>query len=198
MSDARRQAAVAHHGDPISASGRIAGLTTGACLVVTGVAYTAAAVAAMACSRECKIAPAFGGLALFVSVPLALAGVAATRSVARRPLEPDGGDGWRWGTGLLLAVGIAVASSRIPSRSCAPGDRLDSYFAICIDAAAHRYPATSWIWLKLLLLSVGLLAGLSVGRSTRVPRATAAASAIGWGVGVGWLLADTLGRNFLR
>ena len=184
--------------DPIAPVGRIAGLTTGACLVLAGVALAAAAAAAMACSSRCQIPPAFGGLALFVSVPTALAGVAAARSVARRAVDPEGGVGWRWGLGMLFAVGVAITASRVPSLTCSPGDRLDSYFAICIDAAGHRYPASSWVWLKLLMVAAGLVVGLFVIRSTRVPRATAAVAAVAWFVGVGWLLVDTVGRNVFR
>jgi hypothetical protein len=184
--------------DPIAPAGRIAGLTTAACLVLAGVATTAAAAAAMACSSRCQIPPAFGGLALFLSVPTGLAGAAAARSVARRPVDPEGGVGWRWGLGILFAAGVAITASRLPSLTCSPGDRLDSYFAICIDAAAHRYPASSWVWLKLIVVAAGLVVGLFVIRSIRAPRATAAATAVVWAAGVGWLLVDTLGRNLFR
>src|SRR5688572_15688590 len=80
--------------EPISRSGRLAGYVTAGCLILAGIAYTIAAVAVIVCATGCRVAAAYGGLALFVSVPVAIVGTTIARSVARRPLDPAGSSGW--------------------------------------------------------------------------------------------------------
>src|SRR3954471_17651441 len=151
--DARctRRESLTYYASPISRSGKIAGYTTSACLVAAGVAFTIAASVVAACAAQCAVEPALGGLALFASVPCLVLGLAVGRSVSRRPLDPEGESGWMWGVAVLLAAGIAVLASRIPSLTCSHGGRLDEIFAICVTRDLHRYDATNWLWLKWLV-----------------------------------------------
>jgi hypothetical protein len=178
--------------EPISRSGRLAGYATGGCLILAGCAYTIAAVAVMLCASGCRVASAYGGLALFVSVPVAGVGAAIVRSVARRPLDPDGSSGWTWGLGLVFAAGVAVATTRFPSFTCPSGGHLDPTLALCIRDGGRRYGATSWGWLKSLVALVGLGLGASLMRAPRVLWLAAPLAVLAWVVGFGALLADTL------
>jgi hypothetical protein len=190
--------ALTYYASPISRSGKIAGYTTSACLVGAGVAFTIASVAVVSCEGRCGIEPALGGLALYISIPCLLLGLAVGRGVRRRPVDTEGESGWSWGIAAVLATGIAVLASRIPSLTCSQGGRLDGNFAICITASLHRYDATSWIWLKWLVLVVGIAVALVAGWWRRAPRVTAVGAALAWAVGFGWLLADSLGRELFR
>ena len=141
------------------------------------------------------MSPAYGGLALFVSVPVALAGAAIARSVARRPRDVAGSSSWTWGLCFIFAAGVAVATTRFPSFTCSSGGHAEPVLALCIDDVGRRYAATSWGWLKWLLALAALALGASIVRSTRAVRFTAPVAVVAWVVGFGALLADTLARG---
>jgi hypothetical protein len=178
--------------EPISRSGRLAGYATAGCLILAGIAYTIAAVAVILCVTGCRVASAYGGVALFVSVPVAVVGTAIARSVARRPLDPAGSSGWTWGLGLVFAAGVAVATTRFPSFTCPSGGHLDPTLALCIRDGGRRYGATSWIWLKSLVALLGIGLGASLMRSRRLVWLAAPLAVLAWIIGFGALLTDTL------
>jgi hypothetical protein len=181
--------------EPISRPGRLAGYTTAGCLLIAGIAFTIAAVAAILCTRGCRVFPAYGGLALFVSIPVALVGIAIARSVARRPLDVDGSSSWTWGLCFVFAAGVAVATTRFPSFTCSSGGHAEPALALCIVDGGRRYAATSWGWLKWLVALAAVALGASIMRSTRGVRLTAPVAAVAWVVGFGALLNDTLARG---
>ena len=178
--------------EPISTPGRVAGYTTAGCLLIAGIAFTIAALAALPCTRGCRVSPAYGGLALFVSLPVTLAGAAIARSVARRPLDVDGSSSWTWGLCFVFAVGVAVATTRFPSFTCSSAGHAEPALALCIEEGGRRYAATSWGWLKWLVALAGLALGASIMRSARAVRLTAPVAVVAWVVGFGLLLTDTL------
>jgi hypothetical protein len=183
--------------EPISREGRLAGYTTAGCLILAGLAFTVAAVATMLCARGCPVPSAYGGLALFVSVPAALAGAAIALSVSRRPWDAAGSSGWTWGLGLVFAAGVAVATTRFPNFTCPSGGHVEPALGLCIRDGGERYGATSWSWLKSLVTIVGIGLGVSLMRSRRAVWLTAPLAAIAWIAGFGALLADTLARGLL-
>jgi hypothetical protein len=65
---------------------------------------------------------------------------------------------------------------------------------MCIGRA-HRFEATSWEWLKIALWATSAVLGLTVIRSPRASPWSAAVAALGWFVGMGWFLHDTLLKN---
>jgi hypothetical protein len=181
--------------EPISPPGRLAGYTTAGCLLIAGIAFTIAAVAALPCTRGCRVSPAYGGLALFVSVPVAIAGAAIARSVARRPLDVAGSSSWTWGLCFIFAAGVAVATTRFPSFTCSSGGHAEPALALCIADGGRRYAATSWGWLKWLVALTALALGASIMRWTRAVRLTVPVAVVAWVVGFGLLLTDTLVRG---
>lgn len=183
--------------EPISREGRVAGYTTAGCLLVGGLAFTVAALATMFCARRCPVPSAFGGLALFVSVPAVLAGAAIARSVARRPVDVAGSSGWTWGLGIVFAASVAVATTRFPNFTCPSGGHVEPALGLCIRDGGERYGATSWSWLKSLATVAGIGLGLSLMRWRRAVWLTAPLAAIAWIAGFGALLADTLARGVL-
>lgn len=183
--------------EPISPSGRLAGYATAGCLILAGFAFTIAAIAAILCVTGCRVYSAYGGLALFVSVPVTIVGTAIARSVARRPLDPAGSSGWTWGLGLVFAAGVAVATTRFPSFTCSAGGHVEPTLALCIRDSGSRYGVTSWGWLKSLVALAGLALGATVMRSRRAVWLTAPLAVLAWIVGFGALLADTLAPGLL-
>jgi hypothetical protein len=186
---------------PISPTGRAAGLTFAVCLIVTGIAWIAGAYDEMLCMGErdvgrCFVLSGIGGVIVFLSVGVVVWGIVLIRLMRRRPVLAEGSSSWTWGIGILFAAGIAVAATRLPQYDCPPGVPVDTDFGLCLGPGGHTI-APSWFWLKLLIAIVGLVLGLTVMRSRRHLGLTAPLAVAAWAFGMGWLLLDTLAREFL-
>jgi hypothetical protein len=149
---------------------------------------------------DCNVFVGVGGTISFLGLVAIAAGVLAARSALRRAVTPTGGSGWRWALAVLFGIGAAVLVSRFPSHTCPPGVHLSGEpFRLCIDLVRHeRYDPTSWIGLKWVLAVAIPMLGLVAVR-LRVPVIVAApVAAATWLVGMGWLLLDTMAREFLH
>lgn len=178
----------------ISHVGRIAGLTVGACLAVSGTAFLIASWDELRCTpagERCDDVAGVGGAVSFVALIVAIAGVTIVVRTARRPVTDPASDAWTWGLGTLFAIGTAVIALLIPGHSCPEGFHLSPVFEICIDGA-RRFDATSWVWPKRLLLAAGLVIGLTLMRSPRRVWLTAPIASVVWFAGTGWLLYETM------
>lgn len=179
-------------GDPISREGRLAGLTTAACLLVGALAWLVASLDELLCEggpAVCEESSAFAGLVWMLALGAGAVGVVLFRSVRSRPVEPDGGEGHVWGPSALFAGGLIAGVTRPPSLTCPAGYHLDEAFRLCVRGA-ERFPATSWTWLKLSVVVVGIALAVLAGRSPRWVRLTTPLSAGVWLGGMGWLLRD--------
>src|SRR5437867_9807178 len=82
---------------PISPAGKIAGLTTTGCVVASGIVWLVFSYRAFACTIDCAIPAALGGLlVVFVGAVVALM-VWLAIGIIQRPVEPNGRSGWLWG-----------------------------------------------------------------------------------------------------
>lgn len=188
-------------GELISPRGRIAGLTTAVCVALAGAAYSIAAGRVLTCPRprDCQVNPSYGALFLFATVPITIGAVVLTRKIARRPVHQEGGSGWMWGLGFLFAVGLAVASTRIPRVTCPEGKHLDPIFSMCIGSdPAHRGDAESWGWLRMVLLVAAVVGGLAIAKLKRGVVFLAVVAGGVWILGLGLLLRHTLAPNLFR
>jgi hypothetical protein len=179
---------------PIAREGKLAAYTTTLCVAVVGVAYGIAAAKATMCTGLCAVNQGFAGLIFLVDIVVTAAAVAALRSVSRRPIHPDGDARWRFGLAVILVLGAAAATSRIPDFTCPDGYRLG--IELCAAPSGSRIAATSWVWLKdVLSFGAAVVAVvLTLGRTRRLVPLTAALAAIAWLGGTGWLLVTTLLR----
>jgi hypothetical protein len=182
--------------DPISKPGRIAGYTTAGCLVVTSGAFLVASWDDLVCTSSCRFSPGLAALVYFVAVPIGLVGIAIARRVSWRPIQSDGPTNWTLSLVILFSGGVAVAATRLPSFTCEVG-HLDQNVRLCIEASGRFSEPSNWIWLKALIVILGLMIGIALRRPRRIYLA-APLAAIAWLFGFGWLLLDTVVRGVLR
>jgi hypothetical protein len=180
--------------EEISSTGRIAGITVGLCLAVTGSAFLIASWDELTCTpagERCDDVAGIGGAVSLVALVGAIAGVAIVVMTARRPVVERASSAWTWGLGVVFTLGTTLVAVLIPGHTCPDGVHLSPIFDICIDGA-RRFDATSWVWPKRLLVIAGLAAGYAVTRSPRRVRLTAPIAAIAWFAGTFWLLSETM------
>jgi hypothetical protein len=196
---------------PIAPRGRIAAWTVAGCLAAGGVATIALAWNELTCtapitrqaSREveasvCEVLTGIGGIAFFLGAAAAAIGIVIAVRVARRILSPTGEDGWRWGLGVIFTVGAIVLVTRFPNLTCPDGVHLSALFALCIDTVSgDRFDATSWVWLKWIAVVVIPVIGFGVVPRRRLTTIAVPLTIVAWTVGIGWLLLDTIGREYL-
>jgi hypothetical protein len=180
--------------EEIAAAGRIAGLTVGACLAVSGVAFVVASWDELTCTpagAECDDIAGIGVAVSFVALAVAIAGIAIVALTARRPVLASGSSAWTWGLAVIFSIGTTLVAMRIPGHTCPDGVHLNPVFDICIDGA-RRFDATSWVWPKRALALAGVVAGFTLVRTPRQIWLSAPVAAIAWFAGTGWLLYDTM------
>ena len=148
---------------------------------------------------DCEVFVGVGGFVALAGLVTAAIGAGVAWSVRGRAVTRTGESGWRWALALLFAVGAAVLVSRFPSYTCPAGVHLSAEpFRLCIDLVRHdRYDPAEWIGVKWALVGAGAVIAL-VATRLRIPVVVAApVAAIAWFAGMGWLLLDTVAREYL-
>jgi hypothetical protein len=184
----------------ISSRGKWAGLTTGSCLVVTGLAFVVFSYDELTCrvaEDGCDVIVGVGGVVSLVALAVTVAGVIVLRRVWARPVSETGEDGWSLSWGVLFALGAAVAVTRLPTHTCPRGYVLDTVFELCVRGG-ERIPTNSHVIEKLLLTVAAVALGVVVARARWIPSGVATVvAATAWIGGMGLLLIDTMAREFL-
>jgi hypothetical protein len=178
----------------ISATGRVAGLTVGACVTIAGVAFLVASWDELTCrpaGERCDDLAGVGGAVSFAALAATIAGVSILVHTWRRPVVEGASSAWTWGLGIVFCLGVLAIGGLIPSHTCPGEARLSPAFATCVDGA-ERFEATSWLWPKRALWLAGLALGFTVMRSPRRVWLTAPVAAVVWLAGTGWLLWETM------
>jgi hypothetical protein len=196
---------------PIAPSGRVAAWTVAACLAGGGLATIALSWNELTCTTVvdpggdrvappsvCEVLTGIGGLALILGVAAIAAAIVILVRVGRRPVTTTGGDGWRWVLATVFTIGAVVLVTRFPNQTCPSGVHLSAPFGLCIDTVSgDRFDATSWVWLKWVAVALAPVIGFGL-----IARRGALAFAVPltvatWAAGIGWLLVDTIGREYL-
>jgi hypothetical protein len=86
---------------------------------------------------------------------------------------------------------LIFIAGRIPAYTCDRG-HFNDVLAVCMHPPSVS-DATSWLLLKGAIVVIGLLGGLLVSVRPRNVKLTAPMSVAAWTIGVGWLIADTMG-----
>lgn len=197
--------------DPIAPAGRTAAFVTALCLVVAGLAFAEASIDELFCrgrvlgggnprtsqgaQSECDAIAGLAGVVIFLGIGAVATGLAIWWRVRRRHVFADGGTGWRWGEGVMTAIGLIVLATRIPRYSCPGGFELDSLFGLCISAAT-RLDAAEYGMERMLVIGAGLVLGVALAKLPWIPRYVAAAiTLVAWFAGMGRLLYDTMGST---
>ena len=117
-------------------------------------------------------------------------GVGTLVRIRRRPVDPAGSSRYVWALGVLFALGWIFIAGRIPAFTCDRG-QFDDALAVCMHPPSIS-DATSWLPLKEAIVVIGLLGALLVSVRPRNVKLTAPVSVAAWGIGFGWLIADTM------
>ena len=118
-------------------------------------------------------------------------GVGILVRIRRRPVDPSGSSRYVWALGVLFALGLIFFSGRIPTFTCDRG-HFDDALAVCMHPPSIS-DATSWLVLKEAIVVIGLVGAVLVSVRPRNVKVTAAVTVAVWGIGFGWLIADTMG-----
>jgi peptide/nickel transport system permease protein len=111
--------------------------------------------------------------------------------IRRRPIDPSGSSRYVWALGVLFALGLIFISGRIPTFTCDRG-HFDDVLTVCMHPPSIS-DATSWLLLKAAIVVIGLVGAVLVSVRPRNVKVTAAVTVAVWGIGFGWLIADTMG-----
>lgn len=195
---------------PIAASGRVAAWTVAACLAASGLATIALSWNELTCTTVvdpggdrvapasvCEVLTGIGGLALILGAAAIAGALIIVLRIKRRPVTETGADGWRWGMGIVFTIGLAVLVTRFPNQTCPSGVHLSAPFGLCIDTVSgDRFDATSWVWLKLLAAGLAPVVGFGIVARRGATAIAVPLALIAWAAGIGWLLIDTIGREY--
>lgn len=133
-----------------------------------------------------------------LGIAAAAGGVAIAWRVHRRPVDRGGPDGWRWGLAIVFTVGLVALVTRFPDQTCPAGVHLSAPFELCIDTSTDaRFDSTNWIWAKVIGIVVAPIIGFTLIASRRATAVAVPLTIVVWFAGIGWLLLDTVGREFL-
>lgn len=190
--------------EPVSVRGRAAQITVGACVMIAGLFTVWSAWAELTCpyggpaGREwCRTTVGVGGIFVMAGLAAAALGAIVLWGGVWRPSDPNGGDGWRWGQAVLIALaGLVLALQVIDSPMCPDGFRLATGFDVCIsqDDAAVRIEATSRTALRLGVAAAGVGLGVLVGAWRRLPWAIGVAiTVLATALGTAWFIGETVG-----
>jgi hypothetical protein len=180
-------------GERITWAGRVAGVTVGACLAISGLALMVSAWDELTChdAAVCEDTAALAGLTSILAIALTTAGCLIVIRVWRRPVHPDGTSGWIWGLGISFACAAIAAALLIPAGTCPSGGTFDPILHQCLEGHT-RLPAAVWGWAKWLTALTGIAVGFGIGLATRrwnrLVTLAALLTVLGWGAAVAWIL----------
>lgn len=187
--------------DPIAPDGRAAALTVAACLFIGGVVTIANAWSLLMCNLGGELGRAYcsyelgvGGLTTMLAGIAVVGGATIAWRALLRPLDPDGGAGWRWGQGIVVMASSVVIALLVPLYSCPEGYELTAVFNWCGNGEdLIRDPPSNLAW-KLAIVAGGLAVGTIVARARRLPWPISSVITVAvFGGALTWLLVVAIG-----
>jgi hypothetical protein len=151
-------------------------LTVAGCLVACGALFLVSSWDEVSCvageftsSGPCGIAIVSGSSLIAVGFVLLIAGSIMLVRGLRRPVEAEGGDGWRIGQAVVVMACGGLLALMIPRLKCPPGMNLSPVFRFCVSPDL-MYPAPSpglpW---KFAAFGVGIALGIVMLRWRSMP-----------------------------
>ena len=142
-------------------------LTVGVCLLLGGVAATAASWDEVSCvageyssTGPCGIGIVAASQVLFVALIALVAGAIIVARGLRRPVDPESASGWRLGPGFLVIACGCLLALMIPLYSCPAGYGLTPVFRFCTSVDRAFAATPTGMPRKVAALVVGLAVGL--------------------------------------
>jgi uncharacterized membrane protein HdeD (DUF308 family) len=120
-------------------------------------------------SGPCGIAITAAGSLVVIGIFLVIIGGIVLYRAIRRPVNEDGGDGWRAAQGFIVMLCGALMGLLIPRLKCPPGTLLSPVFRFCVNQdVSYPAPSPGMRW-KILAFAVGLVIGVLMIRWRSMP-----------------------------
>jgi hypothetical protein len=120
-------------------------------------------------SGPCGVGLVFGGTLLVVGIFLTLIGSIVLFRAVRRPVDADGGDGWRAGQAFVVMICGALLGLLIPRYECPPGTTLSPVFKFCVNHDITFPAASPGMPWKFAAVGVGIAIGIVMLRWRSMP-----------------------------
>jgi hypothetical protein len=161
---------------PETLRAKAAHLTAAGCFLAIGALFLVSSWDEVNCvageitsSGPCGIALIFGASLITVGIGLLIVGCIMLVRGLRRPVDPEGGDGWRSGQAFVVMACGALLGLLIPRYECPPGMNLSPVFHFCVSPNL-MYPAPSpglpW---KFAVVGIGIALGIVMLRWRSMP-----------------------------
>jgi hypothetical protein len=120
-------------------------------------------------SGPCGVSIVWGGSLISLGIALVLIGCIAMVRAARRPIDPDGGDGWRIGQAFVVMTCGALLALAIPRYRCPSGTTLSPVFRFCVSHdVSYPAPSPGMPW-KFAAVGLGIAIGIVMIRWRSIP-----------------------------
>jgi hypothetical protein len=117
----------------------------------------------------CGVAIIFGASLITAGIGLLIVGGVMVVRGLRRPVDPDGGDGWRSGQAILVMVCGGLVALLIPRYRCPPGTTLSPVFHFCVSHfVTYPAPSPGMPW-KFAAVGSGIVLGIVMLRWRSMP-----------------------------
>jgi hypothetical protein len=161
---------------PESLRGKVAHVTVAACMIACGALFIVSAWDEVNCvagevtsSGPCGVALTSGGSLVTVGIFLVIIGCIVVFRAIRRPVNEEGGDGWRIGEGIVVMICGTLLALMIPLFRCPPGTTLSPVFRFCVNQnVSFPAPSPGLPW-KYGAFALGLVVGIVVIRWRTMP-----------------------------
>jgi hypothetical protein len=174
--------------DPITPAGRIAAFVTAGCCLLLGLGLGWAFVDELLCdTKGCEREAAAAALLMIIALGLVAFSVGVLRQVVKRPVQPDGFEGWYWGLGAVFFLSAFVTAVLVPAATCPQGGKPDQTLGMCL-LGHDRLPMTSLAWLEWLIIAGGIGGAVLLARFRRHVWLNVAACLAAFSFATTWML----------
>lgn len=161
---------------PESLRGKVAHVTVAACFLACGGLFIVSAWDELDCvageltsSGPCGIAITAAGSLVVVGFFLLIIGGIVLFRAMRRPVNEDGGDGWRVAQAIVVMTCGVLMGLMIPRFRCPPRTTLSPVFRFCVNQeVSYPAPSPGLPW-KLAAVAIGIAIGVLMIRWRSMP-----------------------------
>jgi hypothetical protein len=161
---------------PETFRGKVAHVTVGCCMVLSGALFIASSWDEVNCvageftsSGPCGVGLVFGGTLLVAGIFLAFIGSIVLFRAVRRHVDPEGGNGWWAGQAIVVMICGVLLGLLIPRYECPPDTTLSPVFKFCVNHdITYPAPSPGMPW-KFAAVGAGIVIGIGMWRWRSMP-----------------------------